>query len=116
MFKRNEDLKQSMIRLKKINNEVVEALGKLNEQIEVMDGVVSKLNISPGNVKKGSHEVALDVYRGIERGNYYEAIFTDDFAALNSKDQELVIGMVLDDFKINFKELVDNCVKEMGSK
>lgn len=43
---------------------------------------------------------------------FYNAIFTDDYEQLEVEDKSLVIGVILGEYGLDFKELVDECISE----
>lgn len=58
------------------------------------------------------YKVINHAFSNIKTKGFYESIFTSEYTALDDEDQNLVIGVILGDYGITIKDLLDECLKE----
>jgi len=59
------------------------------------------------------YKVINQAMKGISEGKgYYKSIFTTQFQQLDYDEQNMVIGVILGEFGVSTKELIDYCIEE----
>lgn len=60
--------------------------------------------------------VVNEAFRSIKSKGFYNAIFTDKYEALEEDDKNMVVGIILGDYGLSMKELIDTCIEEKALK
>ncbi len=61
---------------------------------------------------KAIHNVIDAARVNIKSKGFYDAIFTPQFEELDVDDKNLVVGVIMGDYGLNMKDLIDNCIEE----
>lgn len=65
---------------------------------------------------KPAYIVVNEAFRSIKSKGFYNAIFTDKYEALDEDDKNMVVGIILGDYGLTTKELIDTCFEEKAMK
>lgn len=61
---------------------------------------------------KPVYTVINEAFKSIKSKGFYNAIFTDKYEELDTGDQQMVVGVIMGDYGLDIKDLIDLCIDE----
>jgi hypothetical protein len=64
------------------------------------------------------YKVLNDAMKGISelKQGFYKSIFTPQYEALEDDEKNFVVGVLMGEYSLDIKDLIDECVKEFKKK